>query len=188
MVTELKNMYIEPSRRTIPKVPLDRRAYAFLIDYVVVWLITSLFAGGNLFLQFVVFAVAWLIMRVFVVAANQGQSLGRWSLDLKVMDTRFKRLPSVLNLAKREGILGFTAFLAMIGLNVTFINPFATLILICPLLGECSMALMDEEFNQAGHDRLAETVIIPTRRGFSLDIRCRRLYREVKNSLRQRRK
>lgn len=181
-------MYIEPSRQRFPKVPLDRRAYAFLIDYVIVWLIASIFGGNNFLLQLLVFSVGWLIARIFVVAANSGQSLGRWCMDLKVMDTRYRRLPSVLNLAKREGVLGFAAFLAMIGLNLTFINPFSTLILVSPLLGECSLALTDEEFNQTFHDRLSETVIIPTKRGFSLDVRLRRLYWEVKKSLRQRQK
>jgi len=178
-------MYIDPSPRSIPKVPLDRRAYAFLIDYVTIWLITSLLGGQNILLQLVVFSLAWLGMRVLLVISNHGQSLGRWAMDLKVMDIRLERLPSVINLTKREGVLGFAAFLAMIGLNLTFINPFSTLLLVCPLLGECSIALADEEFNQAFHDRLAKTIIIPTKRGFSLDVRMRRLYWEAKKALRQ---
>nr|WP_034937874.1 RDD family protein [Gloeocapsa sp. PCC 73106] len=179
-------MYIEPPRQRIPKVPLDRRAYAFLIDYVTVWLITSLLGGSNFFLELLVFTIAWLGMRVLLVSVNQGQSLGRWALDLKVMDTRFRRLPSLVNLTKREAIVGFGAFLAMMGLNLAFINPFSTLILISPLLAESSMALTDEEMNQTLHDRLGQTIIIPTRRGFSLDVRLRRIYWEVKKSLNKR--
>lgn len=179
-------MYIEPPRERIPRVPLDRRAYAFLIDYVTIWLITSLLGGNNFFLQLVVFIIAWLGMRVLLVSANHGQSLGRWALDLKVTDIRFRRTPSLLNLTKREAIAGFGAFLAMIGLNLTFINPFSTLLLVSPLLGLCSMALIDDDRNQTLYDRLAQTSIIPTRRGFSLDIRLRRVYWEVKKALKKR--
>lgn len=172
----------------IPKVPLDRRAYAFLIDYVIIWLITSLLGGSNFLIQLLVFILAWVILRILVVAGNRGQTIGRWALDMKLMDTGYPRIPPVINLAKREGILGFSAFLAMMGLNIAFINPFSTLILVCPLLGECSMALADEELNQALHDRVAKTRIVPSRRGFSLDIRLRRIYWEVKKTLRNRRK
>lgn len=179
---------MEPPSRYIPKVPLDRRAYAFLIDYVTVWLITLLLGGNNVFIQLLVFSFGWIILRILVVAGNRGQSLGRWALDIKLMDQRFNRIPPLLNLAKREGILGLAAFMAMVGLNITFINPFSTLILVSPLLGECSMALADEQFNQALHDRLAKTIVIPTSRGFSLDIRLRRIYWEVKKSLKKRNK
>ena len=46
-------MYSEPSpERRFPKVPLDRRAYAFLLDFVLIWILSSFSAG---FSQAIVF-------------------------------------------------------------------------------------------------------------------------------------
>jgi uncharacterized RDD family membrane protein YckC len=174
----------EPLEQRFPKVPLDRRAYAFLIDFVTVWLISSM-AGSNWFLQALVFIVAWLILRVIVVEKNKGQSLGRWALDIKIIDSRFRRIPCLVDLAKREAVLGLAAAIAMIGLNINFANILSLILLVCPLLADCAMALADEQFNQAFHDRLAGTLIIQTQRGFSLDIRLRRLWLQVKKKIRK---
>ena len=104
--------------RRSPKAPFERRAYAFLIDFIVIWLISSIVT--NLFLEFLVFLLLWLGLRVIVVQVNKGQSLGRWAMDLKVMDLRWQRLPSLVNLCKREGILAIIAFVAMVGLKINF--------------------------------------------------------------------
>ncbi|ACK69064.1 RDD domain containing protein [Gloeothece citriformis PCC 7424] len=178
-------MYLDdPSSRRFPKVPIDRRAYAFLIDFVSVWLISSV-VGAAWFLQLLVFIITWLILRVIVVEKNKGQSLGRWSLDMKIIDGRFRRIPGIVELAKREGILGLEAAIAMIGLNLAFINPLSTLLLVSPLLVDCGLAIGDEEFNQAFHDRFAGTLMIQTQRGFSLDLRLRRVWWEVKGRLKK---
>jgi uncharacterized RDD family membrane protein YckC len=175
----------EPSSRSFPKVPIERRAYAFLIDFVTVWLISSLLAQ-SWWLKFLLFILVWFILRVIVVEKNKGQSLGRWALDMKVIDGRFKRIPSIVELAKREGIVAFTAGIAMIGLNINFANFLSTILLLCPLLVDCGLALSDEEFQQAFHDRMAGTLIVQTQRGFSLDLRLRRLWLEVKKKIRKR--
>ena len=104
--------------RRSPKAPFERRAYAFLIDFIVIWLISSIVT--NLFLEFLVFLLLWLGLRVIVVQVNKGQSLGRWAMDLKVMDLRWQRLSSLVNLCKREGILAIIAFVAMVGLKINF--------------------------------------------------------------------
>ncbi|WP_013321818.1 RDD family protein [Gloeothece verrucosa] len=174
----------EPSSRRFPKVPLDRRAYAFLIDFVSVWLISSI-ASGAWFIQLLVFMISWFLLRVVVVEKNKGQSLGRWALDMKVIDGRFKRIPGIVELAKREGIVGLGAAIAMIGLNINFKNVLSMLLLVSPLLVDCGVAVGDEEFNQAFHDQIAGTVIIQTKRGFSLDLRLRRIWWEVRGKLRK---
>ena len=166
--------------RRFPKVPLERRAYAFLIDFLSVWLLSS-FAGPAL--QWLVFIVAWLTLRVIVVEKNKGQSLGHWALDMKVIDARFNKIPGLLELGKREGILGLAALLAMLGLNINFRNAISMILLISPLLADCGMALADEERNQAFHDRQAGTVVIQTRRGFSLDLRLKKWVSELKHKL-----
>lgn len=169
-------------RPRFPKVPLERRAYAFLIDFITVWLLSS-FAGTAF--QWLVFLVAWFGLRVIAVERNQGQSLGYWSLDMKVIDVKFKRIPGILELAKREGIVGFAALLAMFGLNINFANALSMLLLITPLLVDCGLALGDEELNQAFHDRIAGTIVVQTRRGFSLDLRLKKWVRELQQKLRR---
>lgn len=173
----------KPPRR-LPKVPIDRRAYAFLIDFVTVWLVSS-FSGPVPALQFFVFIVTWFALRVVLVEKNKGQSLGRWALDIKVIDLRFKRIPGLSELAIREGIVGGGAALTMLGFNYAFPNPLSILLLSSLLLVDCGMALGDEELNQAFHDRLGGTVIIPSKRGFSLDLRLRRIWLEVKRALKK---
>ncbi len=163
----------KPAYRRFPKVPIERRASAFLIDFVSVWLVSSI-ASGNSFLQLLVFIFAWLVLRVLMVERNQGQSLGRWALDMKVIDLRFNKIPGLVSLAKREGLLGFAAFLAMIGLNINFRNGISMLLLVSPLLADCGVALADEQMSQAFHDRIANTIVIQTRRGFSLDLRLKK--------------
>lgn len=177
-------MYDKPTTRRLPRVPIDRRAWAFLIDFITVWLITSLV--GNNILQLPVFIIAWLGLRVLVVDRNQGQSLGRWALDMKIIDARFpNKIPNLVSLGKREGVLGFAAFLAMIGLNIGLTNALSMLLFVSPLLFDCGAAIADEQLNQAFHDRFAETIIIQSRRGFSLDLRCKKIVAEIKRSMRK---
>lgn len=177
-------MYDKPTTRRLPRVPIERRAWAFLVDYTTVWVISSLV--GNSFLQLPVFICVWLGLRVLVTDRNQGQTLGRWAFDLKIIDARRgDRVPSLISLAKREGVLGFAAFLAMIGLNIGFANGLSLILLMSPLLVDCGAALADEQLNQAFHDRLAETRMIQTRRGFSLDLRCKKIFAEIRRSMRK---
>lgn len=173
----------KPVKRRYPRVPIDRRAYAFLIDFVTVWLISSI--TNNPFLKLLTFMIAWFGLRVILVEKNKGQSLGRWVLDMKVINARSKKLPGLISLSKREGILGGAAYLSMIGLNLTFINAMSTLLLICPLLADALLAVTNEEYNQAFHDRIGETIVIQTRRGFSLDLRLKKILAEVKRNMRK---
>ncbi len=180
-------MYSDRSySRRFPKVPIERRVYAFLIDFVLVWIISSLVT--NIFLEFLTFCFLWFILRVVVVDRNHGQSLGRWAFDMKILDARFNKIPPIASLCKREGIICVAAFLAMIGFKINFFNLLSMILLVTPLFIDCVMAITDEELNQAFHDRLAETIMIQTKRGFSLDLRLRKLVTEVQRSLKKRKK
>ncbi|WP_017306916.1 RDD family protein [Spirulina subsalsa] len=172
-----------PVPKRFPKVPFERRFYGFLIDFVCVWVISSL--AGPPLLQMLVFLGAWFTLRVVVVDRNGGQSLGSWCMDIKVMDVRFRKVPELFILLKREALLGGAALLAMIGLNLFFVNPFSTLLLVSPLVAGCGVAYADEDYNQGLHDRLCNTVVIQTKRGFSLDIRLRRWLAEVRFRMRK---
>ena len=176
---------LPPSYRRFPKVPVDRRAYAFLLDFVTVWFLSSFFKG---LVKDLVFLVVWLILRVIIVEKNKGQSLGSWSFDIKVIDLRFLRVPGLKELTKREAILGFAAMLAMVGLNINFKNGLSMLIFITPLIIDCGLAIGDEEYNQAFHDRVSNTIIIQTKRGFSLDLRLKRLWKIIKEKIQSRQK
>ncbi|WP_446355546.1 RDD family protein [Coleofasciculus sp. G2-EDA-02] len=173
---------LEPIHKRFPQVPIERRVCAFLIDFVAIWLVSSM-AGGNAFLQMLVFMALWLGLRVVLVSSNQGQSLGRWALDMKVLDAKYGKLPGLLTLSKREGILGFCALLAMIGLNIGLANGISLLLLIAPLGVDCGIALSEPETQQAFHDRIAKTIVIQTRRGFSLDLRLKRWVAQIRRRM-----
>ena len=176
---------LPPSYRRFPKVPVDRRAYAFLLDFVTVLFLSSFFKG---LVKDLVFLVIWLILRVIVVEKNKGQSLGSWSFDIKVIDLRFLRVPGLKELTRREAILGFAAMLAMVGLNINFKNGLSMLIFITPLIIDCGLAIGDEEYNQAFHDKISNTIVIQTKRGFSLDLRLKKLWKIIKEKIQSRQK
>jgi uncharacterized RDD family membrane protein YckC len=176
----------ETGYRRFPKAPIERRAGAFLIDFICVWLLSSM-AAGNIFLQLLTFSIGWFAARVVVVDKNQGQSVGTWCLDLKVIDLQSRKVPTLVDLSKREAIVGFGAFLAMLGLNINFINPISMLLLVMPLTIDCCVGLADDRLAQAFHDRFTNTTIIQTKRGFSLDLRLKKLYYQGKRYLRERR-
>lgn len=167
--------------KRFPRVPFERRIGAFAIDFVTVWFVSSFFgkSGGWL-----VFLLGWLAMRIIVVDRNQGQSLGHYALDIKVLDYRYSRVPDLVTLAKREGILGFSAMLASIGLQ-NFGNGLILLFLATPVLVDCLMALFDEDLNRAFHDRVAQTIIIQTQRGYSLDLRLKKLLVTIQRNMRK---
>jgi hypothetical protein len=102
---------------------------------------------------------------------------------MRILDPRYQSTPNLTDLAKREGILGVFALLAMIGLNINVKNVLSLLILLTPLIIDCAMALGDEETNVTFHDRMATTLVVPTRRGFSLDLRIKKLWRTAKRQL-----
>ncbi|HBB32422.1 MAG TPA: hypothetical protein DC064_11650 [Cyanobacteria bacterium UBA9273] len=175
-------MSMEPVYKRFPKVPIERRACAFALDFIAVWLVSS-FAAGNLFLQGLVFVLLWLALRVVLVSNNQGQSLGRWALDMKVLDALDRKIPRLSTLAKREGILGLCALLAMIGLSIGLANGISLVVLTAPLAADCSVALSDPDAQQAFHDRIAQTIVIQTRRGFSLDLRLKKLFAQLRHRM-----
>ena len=178
-------MSIDPVFTRFPKVPIERRAAAFAIDFVSVWLVSSLVVG-NLASRMLVFFFVWLVARVLVVARNQGQSLGRWALDMKVIDDHNDRkIPELLTLTKREGIIGFLSLLAMFGLSIGLVNGVSMLLLCAPLAVDWSTVMADTERRRAFHDRIAGTLIVQTRRGFSLDLRMKNLLAQFQSRMRK---
>ncbi|MGQ4649024.1 RDD family protein [Lyngbya aestuarii] len=177
-------MPIELVDKRFPKVPIERRAIAFLIDFVLVWLVSSL-VPGNVIARSFVFLLVWLIWRVVIVAQNQGQSLGRWALDLKVIDAEFSKIPQLLTLTKREAITGFLALLATFGLTIGLANGISLLLLCAPLMVDWGAVMSDTEHRQAFHDKIAATLIVQTRRGFSLDLKVKKVLAQLQSRVRR---
>ncbi|MBE9181036.1 RDD family protein [Oculatella sp. LEGE 06141] len=162
-----------------PKVPLGRRSAAFAIDFVAVALLSSVVALNPL-AQSILFLGGWIGMRVIAVSKNRGQSLGWWALDIRVVDIRSGSTPDLQTLVRREAIAGLGAMFALLG--VVNLSPAAawSILLFLPLGADCGFALVDEADRQAFHDRFADTIVVQTRRGYSLDIKLRRLLAQVK--------
>ncbi|MGD1806288.1 RDD family protein [Dapis sp. BLCC M126] len=169
----------------LPKAPLSRRTAAFSIDAGVVWFISAIISN-NWFTFILFFVVLWIAIRVLMVYKNQGQSIGHFALDMKVLDTRYQRTPGILELSKREGILALAGSFAMLGVSNLTSGNAAVLLLIMPLFLDFTVALVDiERYQQAFHDRISQTIVVGTMRGYSLDIKLRWLLDEAKRYMRK---
>ncbi|MBO3461633.1 RDD family protein [Aetokthonos hydrillicola Thurmond2011] len=169
-----------------PRVDFRRRAMAASTDFLGVWLVSSTFLSNQLGIQVVpilIFIVGWVISRVMVPYINQGQSLGRWAFDIKVLEFQQARLPDLQALFKREGIVGSCALLISIALNNIVHYPTAILLVI-PMVIDCGAAFYDTQMRLALHDRYASTVIVSSRRGYSLDIKVKRIVEKIRRNMR----
>lgn len=163
---------------------LWRRAIALGIDAVAVGLCSSLL-GGAFFAQGLVFLVGWLLLRVVLVSSNKGQSLGRWALDMRVIDRQRGGTPTLQALTQRESLLGAATFLTFWG--VTHLSPTTAwaLLLLIPLGVDASFAYGDAAYRLAFHDRYSQTWVVESRRGYSLDVKVRQLVAEIRSRMKQ---
>ena len=156
---------------------------AFLIDFICAWLLSLLLGGlfpGSQVAQAIVFALVWLGLRVWLAYWNQGQSLGRWLLDLQVLDAQLSGMLFLPDLARREVVTGFGTLLVTIALSDLEISNFVAILLLVPLAIDCGFVLRDRQ-QRAIHDRLAGTMIVATRRGFSLELKIKRLFASIRS-------
>lgn len=182
---------VKVPQKHYPKAEIARRGMAFGLDFLGAWLISAFFNSGSPGIQFVqilVFIIAWLVLRVLVVYNNQGQSLGRWAFDLKVLEVDkgqvVGRIPQLQALLMREAIICLGALMASITLSSIIANPTAILLLL-PLAIDCGSALSDSLMRQALHDRYARTIIVSSRRGYSLDLKVKRLVEKLQRNVRR---
>ena len=159
------------------KAPFDRQIYAFFLDFITIWFLSSFFRGV---LQKIVFIFIWLILQIGIVNKNKGQSLGNWAFDLKIISVRFGCMPRLDEMLKREITLGSLALLAMLGLNINFNNGLSMLILIAPLIVDFCTALGNQKrYSQTLHDMVGNTTMIQAQRGFSLDLRIKKMLKII---------
>lgn len=168
---------------TYPRVPTWRRFAALGTDLFVVGLLSSLISSNGV-LRFLVFILFWFTLRVFLVAKNQGQSLGRWAFDQKVIDSRYNRTPGILELSKREAVMGISVFLALLGFGGLASGNAGVLLFWLPISVDGGLVLFDTTRNpQTFHDRIAKTLVIGTQRGYSLDIKIRYWVDKIKKDM-----
>lgn len=153
--------------------PLWRRSSALAIDAIVAGIPSSIGSPG---LQLIGFILLWFVLRVVVVSKNRGQSLGHWAFDLRIIDAEYGRLPGLLPLCKREAILGFAVLLCLEA--IVHLNPQSAWVVLglVPLGVDFSLAYSDRSRKQTYHDRIADTYVVKSRRGYSLDLRIKRLF------------
>ncbi|MEM6500736.1 MAG: RDD family protein [Cyanobacteria bacterium P01_C01_bin.89] len=175
----------------IPRAPVWRRGVATAIDGIGCWSLGSMLGPAS---HVVLFVVLWWLLRVAMVANNRGQSLGRLAMNIKVIEgqdfnyadgdqgrygRRAPRVPTLLELTKREAILCGELLLGFISLDlIARINP-AALLTASPLVADYVVAYLDEERRQAIHDRVIDSIVVQTRRGFSLHIKGRRWFAQL---------
>lgn len=102
----------------------------YTVVRITVWFLSSIVRNNQIGVQFAqifVFIFAWLIFRVVIVYNNQGQSLGRWAFDLKLLEVVngeiVSRIPQFQTLLLREGIICFSSLLLSIFLANIILNP-----------------------------------------------------------------
>jgi uncharacterized RDD family membrane protein YckC len=169
-------LYAKSEYHQFPKADLKRRIWASAIDFVITWGLATLggsIVAGVLIGQWIVFCLIWLGLRVILTHKNQGQSLGHWALNMKVVHEQTGRIPRLEYLTKREAAVGFATSLLYIATTHPSFG-MVLFVLILPIAFDLWSATADPDFGQTLHDRLGQTVVINTRRGFSLDLKVRR--------------
>ncbi|MFM7406555.1 MAG: RDD family protein [Cuspidothrix sp.] len=181
---------VKVNQRHYPKGDISRRVLALAIDFFGAWLLSSIVRTNQIGIQIaqiVVFIFAWIIFRVVIVYNNQGQSLGRWAFDLKILEVVngeiVNRIPQFQSLLLREAIICFSSLLLSIFLGNIILNP-AAVVLLLPLIIDGGTALSDTQMRQAFHDRFFHTVIVSSQRGYSLDIKIKRLVEKLPRNMR----
>ena len=177
-------------QRHYPKGDITSRGMALAIDFLTVWFLSSIVRSNQIGIQFTqifVFIFAWLIFRVVIVYNNHGQSLGRWAFDLKILEVAngeiVNRIPQFQTLLLREGVICFSSLLLSIFLGNIILNP-AAVVLLLPLIIDGGAALSDTQRGQTFHDRFFQTIIISSQRGYSLDIKIKRLLEKFPRNMR----
>lgn len=168
----------------LKKAQMLSRVGASAIDFSLAWLLSTVAITGDAKLQlgqWVIFAILWGLLRVVVVMNNQGQSPGHWAMDLKVIDARSAQLPRIDDLLKREAIAGGSCLLLLIGFNMGGLVLFA---LLAPLAIDNGIGVADPVRLQTLHDRWVDTIVVYTTRGYSLDLKLKKVLTQAQQRVR----
>lgn len=164
---------------SFPRVPMWRRCTALVLDIFVVSCLSAIVLSNGL-ARLLLFILFWLFLRIIVVVKNQGQSLGRWLLNTTVLDIRLHRTPGMLELSKREGLLGIIIVLTLTGISHLWSGNAGVLLWIVPLILDSGVILFDtNRYPQTIHDRLSHTIVVGCNRGYSLDLKLQKWMKKI---------
>ncbi|NJK62902.1 MAG: RDD family protein [Synechococcaceae cyanobacterium SM2_3_1] len=110
------------------------------------------------------FFTAWLVNRGYYQSRPQGQSLGKWLLNIKTIDTETEQSPSIVRSVAREGVVSLLVL---------------TESLVVPLGADALFAIFDKEKRQALHDRAGRTQVVEAEAGFHLDEKTAQLLQDL---------
>lgn len=149
----------------LPKLaPWSKRIGAFALDFGlglgISYLAQGLAAlvGANAsavdMTGYLAFFATWLVNRGYFQSRPEGQSLGKWLLNIKTLDPETEASPHLVRSLAREGVLSLFVL---------------TEALLVPLAADGLFAVFDKEKRQTIHDRAGRTLVVEAERGYHLD-------------------
>jgi uncharacterized RDD family membrane protein YckC len=179
-------MDYEPAYSRLVLARLSQRNAALIVDFIACaflgQLIEALLGLSNSGLGLVIFGVAWMVNRVFIAGKNQGQSLGRWLVSIRVVDMTYGKSAGVFELAKREAAIYLCMALVLAGFSSGGLTNTISLFALIPIVIDGVIALADSEKMQTIHDKLAGTIVIVSRKGLQLDQKITKLLGQASRS------
>ncbi len=179
-------MDYEPAYSRLVLARLSQRNAALLVDFIACaflgQLIEALLGLSNSGLGLVIFGIAWMVNRVFIAGKNQGQSLGRWLLSIRVVDMTYGKSAGVFELVKREAAIYLCMALVLAGFSSGGLTNTISLFALIPIVIDGVIALADSEKMQTLHDKLAGTIVIVSRKGLQLDQKITKLLGQASRS------
>ncbi|NJL43439.1 MAG: RDD family protein, partial [Pseudanabaena sp. SU_2_4] len=113
---------------------------------------------------------------------NQGQSLGRWLVSIRVVDMMYGKSAGVFELAKREAAIYLCMALVLAGFNSGGLTNTISFFALIPIVIDGIIALADSEKMQTLHDKLSGTIVIVSRKGLQLDQKIAKLLGQASRS------
>jgi uncharacterized RDD family membrane protein YckC len=126
------------------------------ISYLAQGLVALFGAGGEAvnLVGYGAFFATWLVNRGYFQSRPEGQSLGKWLLNIKTVDTETEQAPTLIRSVAREGVLSVLIL---------------TESLVVPLGADALFAFFDKQKRQSLHDRAGRTQVVEADTGFHLD-------------------
>ncbi|MEN9203680.1 MAG: RDD family protein [Thermostichus sp. DG_1_6_bins_120] len=160
---------------TLPKLaPWGKRIGAFALDFgvglgvsYVAQGLASLFGANTAAVDmtgYIAFFATWLVNRGYFQSRPEGQSLGKWLLNLKTLDPETEASPHLIRSMAREGVLSLFVL---------------TEALLVPLAADALFAVFDKEKRQTIHDRAGRTLVVESERGYHLDEKAKQFLQEL---------
>ncbi len=121
-------------------------------------------AGAVDMTGYIAFFATWLVNRGYFQSRPEGQSLGKWLLNIKTWDPETEASPHLIRSLAREGVLSLFVL---------------TEALLVPLVADGLFAFFDKEKRQSIHDRAGRTLVVESERGYHLDEKVLRLLQNL---------